>query len=124
MVKARNIILECLAGEINAILFQTEHNQLRITFHDDTVLYIGYNDAEEYAYQLMFSKEHLDRIRFDCMDKKWDVSSDPHHFHPRFHLQGLVSPMNGDPTTDIPLLVNLIQKGDLKKKKSVLKNKY
>ncbi len=108
--------MEYFEEEINSIIFQTEHNQLKLTFNDGSLLYIGFNDAEEYAYQLIFSAENLDRIRFDCMDKNWIVSSNPHHFHPRFHTEGFESPMNGNPETDIPLLIKLIQEGQLKQK--------
>jgi len=79
-------------------------------------LYIGYNDADEYAYQLIFSTEHLDRVRFDNMDKKWDVLSKPHHFHSRYNTKAYYNPMTGTPLEDIPFLVQLIQSGDLKQK--------
>ncbi|MBN2157702.1 MAG: hypothetical protein JW776_16765 [Candidatus Lokiarchaeota archaeon] len=51
----------------------------------------------------------MDRIRFDAMDKNWSVKNSPHHFHPRFELEGYFSPMTGDPKVDIPKLVEFIK---------------
>ncbi len=64
----------------------------------------------------MFSTQKLDRIRFDCMDKKWEVKSKPNHFHPRYNENGYESPMKGNVKQDISLLINLIKKGQLKDK--------
>lgn len=90
------------------------HNQRKYSFRDGTVLYIVFNSAGEYAYQLLFSTQKLDRIRFDCMDKKWEVKTKPNHFHPRYTEQAFESPMKGETEKDLNLLINLIKKGDLR----------
>ena len=43
------------------------------------------------------------------MDKEWNVSSKPNHFHPRFTKNGFNSPMTGDFSIDIPLLIEMIK---------------
>ncbi len=44
--------------------FIPEQNQLRFDLRDGSRLYIIYNDVNEYAYQLSFSYDPLDRIKF------------------------------------------------------------
>ncbi len=71
----------------------------------------------EYAYQLCFSNNFLDRVRFDAMDKNWEVINPPHHYHPRFSKKGFQSPMTGNPKQDIPIFIDLIRTHKLEDKK-------
>lgn len=41
-------------------------------------LYIRYNDYEKYSYQIMFSQDKYDRIRYDNYDDHWPLSTKPH----------------------------------------------
>ena len=61
----------------------------------------------------MFSNSHNDRCRFDNFDKKWEVSTNPHHFHPRYTLEGYSSSMCGNPSHDMPLLIKYLQSNSL-----------
>ncbi len=82
-----------------------------MTFFKGIGIYIRYNDFEEYSYQIVFSQEFLDRIRYDNYDEMWNVNSKPHHLHPRGKKAAFESPMNGEPKHDIPILLKeLIEK--------------
>ena len=76
-----------------------------ITFLSGHKIYIRYNDYDEYSYQFNFSQEPYDRFRFDT---RWNVSSKPHHFHPRGQKNASESPMTGDPNHDMPLLITYL----------------
>ncbi|MFW9992672.1 MAG: DUF6516 family protein [Candidatus Odinarchaeota archaeon] len=112
--KAKQLIRKSLDQRITSYAYQANHNQLKFTFRDGSVLYVIYNRIGEYAYQLLFSKQSLDRVRFDSMDKEWNVDTKPNHFHPRGDKKGYRSPMIGNPEDDIPELVKLILSGELK----------
>ncbi|MHA1646916.1 MAG: hypothetical protein ACTSVL_05020 [Promethearchaeota archaeon] len=105
---AKNILNSSLSELILSFSFLPEQNQLRFDLRNGSRLYIIYNVFGEYAYQLSFSYNPLDRIRFDAMDKKWKVPNPPHHFHPRFIKEGFHSPMTGNPSQDLPVLIDLI----------------
>lgn len=87
---------------------------MKFEFRDKTVLYIIYNKVGEYAYQLLFSSQPLDRVRFDSMDKEWNTTTKPHHFHPKTDKKGYDSQMIGDLLIDIPKLIKFITSGELK----------
>lgn len=57
---------------------------MKILFNNGSTLYITYNDHSEYSYQYLYSLKAFDRDRFDNFDKEWEVSSKPHHYHPRY----------------------------------------
>jgi hypothetical protein len=97
-----------LKDEIILIEMLSSIARLKITLKDGTVLYIQFNDFDEYGYQIIFSEQDLDRVRFDNFDEKWNISTKPHHFHPRFQEDALKSPFVGIPIQDIPLLCELI----------------
>jgi hypothetical protein len=67
----------------------------------------------QYGYSILFSASELDRCRFENFDKKWDVTSKPHHFHPRAAKTGITSLMKGDPENDMPVLCQAIKDGVL-----------
>ena len=101
---ARKLLLNELLSEIKDEYIDDERPFLKITFFKGLVLYIRYNDYDEFSYQLIFSQELLDRIRYDNYDDMWKVNSKLHHFHPRGDKTAIESPMNGDPNHDIPIL--------------------
>ena len=105
-----------LSESILSFSYIPEQNQLRFDLRNGSRLYIVYNDFDEYAYQYIFSDDPLDRIRFDAMDKKWNVPTPPHHFHPRFNKNGFHSPMNGIPSHDIPILIKMLKSHELEDK--------
>ena len=102
---ARKILLNELLSKIKNEYIDDERPFLKITFFKGTILYIRYNDYDEYSYQLIFSQEPLDRIRYDNYDDMWKVKSSPHHFHLTGEKTAIKSPMNGDPEHDIPILL-------------------
>ena len=57
----------------------------------------------------LFSKIQLDRCRFDNYDDRWPVSTRPHHFHPRYKKEAILSKMIGNPEEDIPYFCSLIK---------------
>jgi len=109
------LLLEALDSRIKPFIFHDKHEQFKISFRDGSILYIVYNLKGEYAYQLLFSSQPLERVRVDSIDRNWDVDTRPDHFHPRGLKQGFNSPMKGIPADDIPCLLSLILSGDLKK---------
>ena len=105
LTAARKLLLNKLLSEIKDEYIDDERPFLKITFFIGLVLYIRYNDYDEYSYQLVFSQEPFDRIRYDNYDNMWEVNSKPHHFHPRGEKTAIESPMNGDPKHDILILL-------------------
>ncbi|MHA1489932.1 MAG: hypothetical protein ACTSRI_09770 [Promethearchaeota archaeon] len=77
------------------------------------LLYVRYNDHNEYSYVIIYSKLELDRVRFDNYDDQWNVSTRPHHYHPHHSKNGFLSPMNGYHKHDIPVFCNLVKSGKL-----------
>jgi hypothetical protein len=74
-------------------------------FTNGIILYVRFNDFDEYAYHIQFSYAREDRIRYDNYDENWPVRTAPHHVHPRGSMDATDSMMNGDPSLDIPRLI-------------------
>jgi len=55
--KAHNIIIQNLGNRIITDELVANHNQRKYSFRNGTVLYIVFNNAGEYAYQLLFSMQ-------------------------------------------------------------------
>ena len=111
---AKDLFEQNLSNEIKTISINVDDKQLHIIFHDGIHVYIVYNDYEEYSYSIIFSKLELDRCRFDNYDNRWEVSTRPHHFHPRKTKEAIESPMKGSPRQDIKNLIELLKTGKLK----------
>lgn len=109
--KARELFLNLLGEDISTDEYREDLSQLRIKLTSGLILYIRYNEFGEYAYQIIFSPKKDDFSRFDNFDDRWDVSTKPHHFHEKGVDNVKISPMNGDPDHDMPLLVRYIIKG-------------
>jgi hypothetical protein len=107
---ARKMLLEEFISEIKDEKIDDERPYLKITFFNGLILYIRYNDYNEYSYQLIYSQDYLDRIRYDNFDDRWEVKSRPHHFHPQGKEEAIESPMNGNPKHDIKILLKNILK--------------
>jgi hypothetical protein len=75
------------------------------------MIFIQYNNYNEYSYSIVFSHLELDRIRYDNYDTDWDIPSKPNHYHPRKEKSGKSSPMIGNPQKDMLLLTEIIQLG-------------
>ncbi|MHA1660099.1 MAG: toxin-antitoxin system TumE family protein [Promethearchaeota archaeon] len=114
LIVARKRLLNELLTEIKDEYIDDERPFLKITFFKGLILYIRYNDYDEYSYQLVFSQKPLDRIRYDNYDDMWKVKSKPHHFHPRGDKTAIESPMNGNPKNDIPILLKKLLKKEFK----------
>ncbi len=97
------LVNHIVAAEINSII-----HELKITFRSRIILYIRYNDFDEYGYHLMYSNKRGDYVRFDNHDKNWNVSSSPHHFHLRYKKGVEASLMNGSPNNDAPYLIDFL----------------
>jgi hypothetical protein len=110
LLAARKILLGRLLSEIKDEYIDDERPFLKITFFKGIVLYIRYNDYDEYSYQIVYSQEPLDRIRYDNYDDLWNVKSKPNHFHPKGEKKALESPMIGNPEHDIPILLKELLK--------------
>ncbi|MGQ4874795.1 MAG: toxin-antitoxin system TumE family protein [Promethearchaeia archaeon] len=89
MKKALIILEKELSVQVKLINFEPKLARIHIFLRDNTQIFIKYNNYGEYSYSLFFSKRDLDRCRFDNYDDKWDVSTRPHHFHPRFKKEAI-----------------------------------
>ncbi len=99
--------------ELKSISFEPRLARIQAELHTGILIFIRYNDRNEYSYSIIFSNLELDRCRFDNHDDRWKVPTRPHHFHPRMKREGLTSPMNGNPDQDVPLLSDLFSSGKL-----------
>lgn len=59
----------------------------------------------DYAYQLLHDESHM--LRWDNKEHFPALASFPHHFH-NAHEDTESSPLSGDPTHDLPIVLNLI----------------
>ena len=89
-------------------------SRIKIDLSDGASLYVQYNHCNEYSYSIIFSLSSLDRVRFDNYDEKWDLTTNPNHFHPWGEEKAIASPMSGDPMVDMKILVDLINDGKLR----------
>ncbi|MHA1673637.1 MAG: toxin-antitoxin system TumE family protein [Promethearchaeota archaeon] len=110
---AKEYIEQNFSGNYSKIQIDYEDPRIKVNFEDGSIVYIQYNNHNQYSYHFLFSKGILDRCRFDNYDDKWDVPSKPHHFHPRLSKNAIFSPMNGDVNHDIPELFRFILSGEL-----------
>jgi hypothetical protein len=111
--RAKALLESFLQEILLGINLEVQYPRLVVTLRDGIVIYIRYNDHGQYSYSILFSTSELDRCRFDNFDEKWDVTSKPHHFHPRAVKMGITSPMHGDPEKDMPVLCQAIKDGVL-----------
>jgi hypothetical protein len=103
-----------LSDRVVQLNFDLKLRRIDLLLRDNSQIFITYNDHNQYGYQIIFSTRRFDRCRFDNFDKGWSVPTSPHHFHPRMKSDGFASPMKGAPIFDIPLLCQLLLKGDLR----------
>jgi hypothetical protein len=112
-VSKLNQAISLITAELITHISSIHHNPVKpvvqLEFISGLVIYIRYNEFDEYSYQIQFSNRKLDRIRYDNYDDKWDVSTKPNHLHPRFQNDAQQSDMIGDPIVDIPKLIDIIK---------------
>ena len=96
--------------DLQSIDLYPDSGTIKCDLKDGSVLYVRYNRYNQYSYNLIFSSIKYDRARFDNFDDKWNVSTSPHHFHPRYDKSAIESSMNGNPDHDLPLLMDYIRK--------------
>ena len=65
LTAARKLLLDELLSEIKDEYIDDERPFLKITFFIGLILYIRYNNYDEYSYQVVFSQEPFDRFRYD-----------------------------------------------------------
>ena len=82
--------------------------ELKLSLHNGILIYIVYNNHNQYSYSIIYSQSKFDQKRFDNYDDRWDVSTRPHHFHMRGNNEVIDSPMNGYPEHDMGVLVDKI----------------
>lgn len=111
--KAKKILEDCLGDSIEKLIFQPKLSRIKINLRNNNLIFIQYNDYDEYGYTIILSKIELDRCRFDNYDDRWNVSTRPHHFHPRYKKDAISSKMNGKPEHDIPYFCKLINSGKI-----------
>jgi len=107
--KARKLFLDLLDDHITSDDLDEDFFQLKITFKTGQIIYIRYNEFNEYGYQILFSTKKNDSARFDNFDDRWKVSTRPHHYHVRGSNNVIQSSMIGEPNHDIPLLVKYLK---------------
>jgi hypothetical protein len=106
--KARLLLHQHLSIHLIILNFEPKLARLHAILRDNVQLYIRYNNYGEYSYTIIFSKASLDRCRFDNYDDRWEVSTRPHHFHPRKEKKAIQSIMTGIPEEDMPYLCESI----------------
>ncbi len=111
--KALLILEKKLSISVKLISFEPKLARIHITLRDNTQIFIRYNNHDEYSFTFLFSKEELDRCRFDNYDDRWDISTRSHHFHPRNKKVVIPSKMNGNPDDDMPYFCSLINSGKI-----------
>ena len=114
LIIAKDLLENNLAYKIKKLSLDFTYKQLHITFFDGIQLYVVYNDHDEYSYSILFSKLELDRCRFDNYDDRWNVSTRPHHFHPRKKKEAIQSIMKGIPDQDMDKLIEFLKLGKIK----------
>jgi len=112
--ESKSILEKELSIYIKNLNFEPKLARISLILRDDMNLYIRYNNHDEYSHVIIFSKLELDRVRFDNYDDRWNISTRPHHYHPRYLREGFSSPMNGNHEHDIPIFCNLIKSGHLR----------
>lgn len=110
---SKSILEKELSIYIKNLDFEPKLARIKMILRDGTLLYVRYNNYNEYSYAIIYSKLKFDRVRFDNYDDKWNVVTRPHHYHPRQSKDGFLSPMNGNYKHDIPEFCNLIKFGKL-----------
>ncbi len=108
---AKEMLEKELISKLQNLTLYSNLERLKITLKDGTIIFIQYNNYNEYSYSIIFSSLELDRIRFDNYDKGWDINSKPNHYHPRKERIGKSSPMIGNPQKDMLILTEIIQLG-------------
>lgn len=103
-----NILSKDYADMIREISLHKDRPFLKAISKNEIIIYIRYNDYEEYTYCVIFSPIPDDQMRINNYDDKWDVKPRLHHFHIRGMQSVKESPMKGDPHNDIPILVKKV----------------
>ena len=106
---ARELFVPGFIQSITGVQLSDEHFVLKIDLKQQSILYIKYNDYQEYAYQVLISQQASKSFRYDNFDDRWEVSTRPHHLHSAGNIVE-ASPMNGDPHHDMPLLIKVLRK--------------
>jgi len=106
---ARDLLLDLLKLDISSHSLNKRGKELKITLLNGISLYIVFNDFNQYSYTIQYSQSKLNRIRFDNFDDHWNVPSNPHHCHIQNSKDVVSSPMEGNPGSDIPKLVDYIK---------------
>jgi hypothetical protein len=112
-LRTKKILEQITSKQIIEIIYEEKIPRILVVFKTGINVYIRYNKHEEYSYSILFSASELDRCRFDNFDKQWEVSTKPHHYHPRMEKNAFKSPMKGIPEDNIPKLCDLIEKGKI-----------
>jgi len=108
IIESHSILQQALEKELLSIDIDYEAGRLRIKLRKGLIVYVRYNNYGQYSYMIQFSMKLLDRIRFDNFDEKWPNSTWPHHCHPRFKKEAIMSQFRGNPKADLPKLAELI----------------
>jgi hypothetical protein len=65
---AKGILEKRLVLKIQDLTLYSNLERLKITLKDGTMIFIQYNNYNEYSYSIICSQLKLDRIRFDNYD--------------------------------------------------------
>lgn len=109
LITALKFVQNAFTSNITSYRKDEDRPVISIYFDIGINLYIRYNDYEEYSYQIMFSQDKYDRIRYDNYDDHWLLSTKPHHVHERGKKEAIESKMTGKPEIDMPLLVEILK---------------
>ena len=113
ILDASKIVQEELQKLIIHIDLDLDAGRLKTILNNRIIIYIRYNNYNEYSYVVQFSLKQGDRVQFDNFDDTWDVNTRPHHCHPRFKREAIESEFNGNPKHDMPILCNMVKRKDI-----------
>ncbi|MFX0139639.1 MAG: DUF6516 family protein [Candidatus Hodarchaeota archaeon] len=113
ILKALDVIQTELQGYIIKTELDLDAGRLKFTLKNRIIIFIRYNNFQQYSYVIQFSLKQDDRVRFDNFDARWNVNSSPHHCHPRFRRDGIESNFSGNPESDLPVLCKIIKNKEI-----------
>jgi hypothetical protein len=107
--QARKIFYGNFSDQIQSSWINTKNYSMKIQLRKSILVYIRYNNYNQYSYVIQFSRKKYDRIRFDNYDDRWPVKTAPHHCHPRNSKNAIESNFIGDPNLDMNTFIEVLK---------------
>ncbi|OLS19915.1 MAG: hypothetical protein HeimC2_39410 [Candidatus Heimdallarchaeota archaeon LC_2] len=108
ILEVQSILIEQLGSDITSFTLNKSGKELKFILISGIVLYIVYNDYDQYSYSIIYTQSKYDRIRYDNFDDRWDVVTRPHHLHIRGSNKTEQSEMTGLPNSDMLTFLEIL----------------